>query len=893
MATTITRPSPAPVEVAKTLLPHDAGSWARPLSLLAPDLAALIVLVLAARALEGAPLARMVLFGGLLLVVRRAASVAWAGSDPVVPSLSTSRRRATCMAAALGLAVVIAGLPLALSTGHGLALVAVAVAFVPAVLVPLEHRASLTCARSSSTLAALTGAGVTLVVGIALLRLAPSASLAPVVALAAGDPVALALLRHRRHGGECRLAPRHGTATPLDRRRSPATAGLASLLIGSMPMLALVSSLRPGSDKTLLGALVVLGLFPPLAAGIAPVLLVRNVAAGRREALAPGLLLSATAGSVVALAALVGPGALVNLSEDRVALHLAYFSVAMAGVGMAHVLVHSRVRAGAGRTAVVLAGLAVIVQLILTATGTGTSADVAVDAAVGAIAVLLVSLGIATAVATPVPLVVPAEEAAGGPRLVGWLVLGLTTVAVGIRMATARDLWLDEALTARVTNGSFMSMFSSASAADAHPPLQMVLSWAARQAFGPSAFSLRLPSLLAGVLLIPLLYLVGTELYDRRAGLAAAAIGTFAPTLVWFSSEARPAAITMLLALLALFTMLCSLRCGRASDWVLFGLAGAALIWAHQLALVHLAVLHGAVAVALVRRRKDAEPAMPGFAGWTAALTILVLAAVPLIALRSGVGPPRILPPLEYATAAAPGGETSVFPLIGALLSGVLGFHPVGVTSRLLALWPLGILGALLVLGRRRSEQAPLLLVLATAPVAAVLMAQLLGSPRRPTFALAWFATAIPALILVLSRGITMIGGRWSTTRLVIVATVSLLVAALADQTARVRPLDRFDVNPAISEVAATARRGDLIVYEPKALGDLVRYEAPGVEARVLGDDGIAPKTAHRRIVVIAAFSLGDPDESIPRVVDFVKDVSATRSLRSEKGKDVKVWTFE
>lgn len=893
MATTITRPSSVRGEGAiadQTLQEH----WARPLPLLAPDLASLIILVLAARQLSGTPLVRMVLFGGALLVVRRAASIAWTGCDPILPSLTTNRRRAAAMAGVLGIAVVVVGLPFALRIGHGPAVVALAVAFLPAVLVPLEHQVARTCGRSSNTVAALAGAVVTLVVGVVLLEMAPSAALVPVLALAAGDPLTLALLRHRRHRGTCGLLPQKTSSTPIEsHRRSPAVAGLASLLIGSMPLLALLAALQPGADKTLLGALVVLGLFPVLVAGIAPSLIVRNVGAGRRYALAPALLVSATVGSGIVLAALIAPGPLLNLSEPRLTVHLAYFAVAMAGVGMAQVLVHHRAAAGAGRTALILAALAVAVQVALTLTGEGTSADAAVNGAVVSAAMLLASLGIATATATPVPLVVPKEDARGGPRFIGWGLLGLTTLAAAIRVGTAREIWLDEALTARVTDASFLAMFHAASAADAHPPLQIVLSWAARQAFGPSAFVLRLPSLIAGVLLVPLLYLVGKELYDRRAGVAAASIGAFAPTLVWFSSEARPSALTMLLALFALFTMLCALRRGRASDWVLFGLAGAGLIWTHQLALVHLVVLHGVVGLALFRRRREAEPVLPGVAGWSAALAIVVIAAVPLLMLRSGVGPPRVLPPLEYATAAAPGGETSVFPLIGSLLSGVFGFHPVDVTSRLLALWPLGILGALLVLGRGRSRQGPLLLLLATAPIAIVLITQVMGAPRRPTFALGWFATAIPALILVISRGITMVNARWSSARLLVVGAVAFLIVALADQTGRVRPLRRFDVTPAISDVAGAARPGDLVVYEPKALGDLLRYKAPGVELRALDQKAGLSITPHRRVFVIAAFSLGDPDESVPRVVALVKEVAATRTLLSERGRDVKVWSFE
>ena len=45
--------------------------------------------------------------------------------------------------------------------------------------------------------------------------------------------------------------------------------------------------------------------------------------------------------------------------------------------------------------------------------------------------------------------------------------------------------------------------------------------------------------MLAGTLLIPLLYALGRDLWDRRTGLVAALLGTVAPFLIWYSQEAR------------------------------------------------------------------------------------------------------------------------------------------------------------------------------------------------------------------------------------------------------------------------------------------------------------------------------------------------------------------
>ena len=62
---------------------------------------------------------------------------------------------------------------------------------------------------------------------------------------------------------------------------------------------------------------------------------------------------------------------------------------------------------------------------------------------------------------------------------------------------------------------------------------------------------MRLPSIIAGTLAIPALYLLGRELYDRRTGLVAAAFGAASPLLIWYSQEARMYAFVELFGLLA------------------------------------------------------------------------------------------------------------------------------------------------------------------------------------------------------------------------------------------------------------------------------------------------------------------------------------------------------
>ena len=81
-----------------------------------------------------------------------------------------------------------------------------------------------------------------------------------------------------------------------------------------------------------------------------------------------------------------------------------------------------------------------------------------------------------------------------------------------------------------------------------------------------------LPSLIAATALVPLLYVVGRDIYDRRAGFAAAALGAVAPFAVWYAQEARMYALFMVFALLA-----CGCRCGSARRRALA--TGSATCW--------------------------------------------------------------------------------------------------------------------------------------------------------------------------------------------------------------------------------------------------------------------------------------------------------------------------
>ncbi len=151
------------------------------------------------------------------------------------------------------------------------------------------------------------------------------------------------------------------------------------------------------------------------------------------------------------------------------------------------------------------------------------------------------------------------REAARARSRTFWIVAGLTVLAAGLRFATlgVQAYHHDEIVTAsRVLRGDFWHAMEAVGFSESAPPLYYALAWFWTQLTGTGEFGLRSLSALAGVATVPVAYLLGAELRDRRAGLAAAALVAVNPMLLWYSQEARGYALLVLLTSLALLYFL-------------------------------------------------------------------------------------------------------------------------------------------------------------------------------------------------------------------------------------------------------------------------------------------------------------------------------------------------
>ena len=82
------------------------------------------------------------------------------------------------------------------------------------------------------------------------------------------------------------------------------------------------------------------------------------------------------------------------------------------------------------------------------------------------------------------------------------------------------------------------------------PPLYFLILHFSQWIFGDSEWALRLPSAVAGWLCIPATYLLGKKLYSEREGIMAALFLTVLRHPVYYSQEARPYSMLILLSIL-------------------------------------------------------------------------------------------------------------------------------------------------------------------------------------------------------------------------------------------------------------------------------------------------------------------------------------------------------
>jgi uncharacterized membrane protein len=296
---------------------------------------------------------------------------------------------------------------------------------------------------------------------------------------------------------------------------------------------------------------------------------------------------------------------------------------------------------------------------------------------------------------------------------------------------------------------------------------------ALRLVAGESEYALRFVSVLAGVLLVPLLYVSGKRLYSAQVGFVAAMLGTLSPFLVWYSQEARAYTQIAACSLASVYLLLRALDLPRGADpgrsdstgrrwlfWIAWGAITLAMLASHFNAFFVLPFEGLIAVVAMFRsRRREALLVMSG----------LIVLAIPLFVYALARAQAMLDPVFRFRPLDSIAQETWSAFLVGAPHEI---FQPVWAVLPGLILLAVGVLGGFLSKGWRQSAAialAYLFVPLLAFYVTMIVMPIYIG-PRHIIFLL-------PPVYLLMAVGVAWLWVRWrvialghdSTSRLMVV----------------------------------------------------------------------------------------------------------------------------
>src|SRR5579884_1723112 len=129
-----------------------------------------------------------------------------------------------------------------------------------------------------------------------------------------------------------------------------------------------------------------------------------------------------------------------------------------------------------------------------------------------------------------------------------WVLAALALLSLTLRLPNlGRAYWVDEGISVGIASHP-VAQLPKLLREDGSPPLFYLLLHFWLRLFGRSEAATHLLPLLISLIAIPVGYWAGREVFDRRAGLAAAALMATNPFLNWYSTETRMYTLVVVLA---------------------------------------------------------------------------------------------------------------------------------------------------------------------------------------------------------------------------------------------------------------------------------------------------------------------------------------------------------
>ena len=332
--------------------------------------------------------------------------------------------------------------------------------------------------------------------------------------------------------------------------------------------------------------------------------------------------------------------------------------------------------------------------------------------------------------------------------------------------------------------------------------------------FGHSEVSLRLLPALFGILTVPALYLLGRTLFSSGAGHIAALLVAVNPCAIYFSQDARPYSLFLLLSVVSAYFAIRSLRSESGRPRVLFALSALAGLYVHPYGVfllpfyVSLPFLPSDTPGPPFARRRYFQALAMVFAGYVPMLTVF---ARTFIGKMSGRLHDADFIPQATLSSLTDTCSKYFMSDLGAILVGLIAV-PV------------------LILRFRRRELSAALLIPFSLAACFVLIPWLASQVFTPIYFFRYTIPALAALLLILAWVLSTL--RVSLRVFLILTLLAVSADSLADYYTKV---DKDPWRQTVELLRPRLQRGDLVIVNPPWAVRSLRYylaEGDSIEIR-------------------------------------------------------------
>jgi len=160
-----------------------------------------------------------------------------------------------------------------------------------------------------------------------------------------------------------------------------------------------------------------------------------------------------------------------------------------------------------------------------------------------------------------------------------WVLLGiiiLLSLCLRFYDLGGESYWYDEIIMVRVAQDNIWTIVEGG-----RPPLYIIPSHFWIKLFGTEEFATRSLSAIFGAASIPVIYLIGRELFDRKVGLIGAFLMAVSQFQIYYSQDFRYYSLFVLITLLSFYFFLIALRSRHLGNFLFYVLFSVLLFYTH------------------------------------------------------------------------------------------------------------------------------------------------------------------------------------------------------------------------------------------------------------------------------------------------------------------------